>query len=74
MESYTDDEGRVAIVGIENEKLKAVSVNVYCPDCHPAFYWFVEKVYDKMFELPYKHPNAFGIMGGDFNACLIIVI
>jgi hypothetical protein len=29
VESYTEDEGRVEVVVIENEKLKAVVVNVY---------------------------------------------
>ena len=70
VESYTDDEGRVAIVVIENEKLKAVVVNVYCPNDHKASYVFMEKVYDKIFEFLDKHPDAFVIMGGDLNACM----
>jgi hypothetical protein len=34
VESENDEEGKVAIVVIEHEKLKAVVVNVYCPNDH----------------------------------------
>jgi hypothetical protein len=30
----------------------------------------MEKVYDKIIELLDKHPDAFVVMGGDFNACM----
>jgi hypothetical protein len=30
----------------------------------------MEKVYDKIFELLNKHPDAFVVMGADFNACM----
>jgi exonuclease III len=30
----------------------------------------MEKVHDQIFELLYKHPDAFVIMGGDFNVCM----
>ena len=30
----------------------------------------MEKVYDKIYELMDNHPDAFLVMGGDFNACL----
>ena len=33
-------------------------------------YSFIEKVYDKIFELKDDHPDAFVILGGDFNVCL----
>jgi exonuclease III len=69
VESYTD-ESRVAIVAIENEKLKALVVNVYCPNVHKASYVFMEKVYDKTFELSDKNHDAFVIMVGYLNACM----
>ena len=70
LDSFIDDEGRAAMVVIENDRLKALVVNVYCPNDHKASYIFMEKVYDKIFELLDKHPDAFVILGGDFNACM----
>jgi hypothetical protein len=67
VESYTGDEGRVAIVVIENEKLKAVIVNVNWPKDHKSCCVFMEKVCDKIFELFDKCSDAFIIMLGDFN-------
>jgi adenine specific DNA methylase Mod len=41
------------------EKIKAIVINVYCPNDHKASYVFLEKFYDKIFELLDKHPDAF---------------
>ena len=41
---------------LENEKVKVMVVNVYCPNGH---------VYRKMYEI-----MAFVIKGGDFNVCV----
>ena len=35
-----------------------------------ASYLFMEGVYDKIFEMMDRHPDAFLIMGGDFNVCI----
>ena len=70
LESYTDDDGRLAMIVIEKELIKTLVVNVYCPNDHKTSYNFMEKVYDKIFELLDKHPDAFVVMGGDFNACM----
>jgi exonuclease III len=70
VESYNDNEGRVAIVGMENEKNKAVVVNVHYPNDHKAAYEFMEKVNDKVFELLDKYLSSFVTMGGDFNVCM----
>jgi exonuclease III len=67
---YTDDECRVAVFVIENEKLKAKVVNVCCHNDHKASYLFMEKVYNYISHLLDLHPHAFVIMGGDFNACM----
>jgi hypothetical protein len=58
------------MIVIENELIKTLVVNVYCPNDHKTSYDFMEKVYDKIFELLDKHPDAFVVMGGDFNACM----
>jgi exonuclease III len=70
LEKYVDDEGRMAVVVIENDIMKSIVVNVYCPNDHRVSLVFMGKVYDKIFELMDKHPDAFLIMGGDFNACM----
>jgi exonuclease III len=43
---------------------------VYCPNDYKAYYVFLEKVYDKIFDLLNKYPEAFVIIGGDFNVCM----
>jgi hypothetical protein len=48
LESYTDNDGRIAMILIEKESIKASLVNVYCTDDHKASYVFMENVYDKM--------------------------
>jgi hypothetical protein len=48
VESYTDEEVRVAIMVIENEKLKTVVVNVFYPNDHKASFEYMDKVYDKI--------------------------
>jgi hypothetical protein len=65
--SYLSTNSGVATVVIENEKLKAVVVNMHCPNDNRAFCVLIKKVDDKAFELLNKHPHAFVIMGGDFN-------
>ena len=56
LEKHIDDEGRMAVVVIENDIMKSIIVNVYCPNDHRASLGFMEKVYDKIFEVMDKHP------------------
>jgi exonuclease III len=62
-ECYTDEDGRLALIVIEKELIKTLVVNVYCPNDHKNSYVSKEKVYDKIFELMCKHPDAFFVMG-----------
>jgi hypothetical protein len=68
LEIYTENDGRVAMIVLEKELIKALVVNVYCPNDHKVSYMLIEKVFDKNFELLDKHPYAFVILGRDFNA------
>jgi hypothetical protein len=60
------------MIVIEKELIKAYIVNVYCRIDHKASYLFMQKVYDNIFELLNKHPDAFIILGEDFNACMSV--
>ena len=44
--------------------------NVYCPNDHVKSKQFMEGAYDKIYNLMDRHPDAFLILGGDFNACM----
>ena len=70
LEYEVDDEGRFCAVVIENEKMKLLVVNLYCPNNHRDSFEFMENVYDKIYELLDKHPDSFVVLGGDFNACM----
>jgi exonuclease III len=70
LESHTDNDGRLAMLIIEKELIKVLVVNVYCRNDHKNSYEFMEKDDDKIFELMDKHPDAFVVIGGDFNACM----
>ena len=61
LESHTDTEGRMTAIVIENDRLKTIVVNVYCHNDHRDSYTFIEKVYDKIYELMDEHPDAFVI-------------
>jgi hypothetical protein len=45
LESYTDTDGRVAMIVIEKQLIKTVCVNFYCPNDYKTSYVFMEKVY-----------------------------
>ena len=71
IETYTDNGGRIAIAVVKGEIEKLIVVNVYVP-CDPVIALeFMGTVYDKIYELMDKHEDAFLIIGGDFNACMI---
>ena len=56
------------MIVIEEELIKALVVNVYGLNDHYASDVFMEKVYVKVLELLDKHPDAYVIIEGDFNA------
>jgi hypothetical protein len=62
---YTKNDGRAAMRVLEKELMEAVFEIVYCKNDHSDL--FMEKIYDKIFELLDKH---LVILGGDFNVCL----
>jgi hypothetical protein len=47
VKSYTDEEVRVAIAVVKNDKLKQIVVNVYCPHDYKTSYVLMEIVYQK---------------------------
>ena len=70
MDTFTDNSGRLAITVVIKNDEKLIIVNVYVP-CDPVVAKaFMETVYDKVYETMDRHPDAFLIMGGDFNACM----
>ena len=44
--------------------------NVYCPNDHVQSREFMDGVYDRINDLMDRHPDAFLVLGGDFNACM----
>jgi exonuclease III len=70
LESSKDESGRMVLVVIENDTEKLIVVNVYCPCDSTLAKTFMESVYDKIYEIMDRHPDAFLIMGGDLNACM----
>ena len=62
--THTDDEGRLAIIRVENENNKYTLVNIYAPVRHadkPAFFLKLEEILEKNFT------DDTLILGGDFN-------
>jgi exonuclease III len=70
LESCKDESGRMVLAVIENDIEKFIVVNVYCPCDSVLAKSFIESVYDKIYEVMDRHPDAFLILGGDLNACM----
>ena len=70
LESHSDPESRLSAVVIENDKLKVNVANVFCPNDYNSSLEFMGGVCDHILECIDRHPDAFVIMGGDFDACM----
>ena len=70
IETYKDNASRLAIVVLAKDNEKLIVANVYAPCDSVLALAFMVSVYDKVYEIMDSHPDAFLIMGGDFNACM----
>jgi hypothetical protein len=63
-------DGRQLYTVIQDEEVKFLVVNIYCPNDHKQSINFLEVVYSKILEITNDIPDCHVVLGGDFNSCM----